>query len=84
MSPADFERHNPNLIGGAITGGVNDLWQTFARPVARFDPHATPNPRIFLCSASTPPGGGVHGMCGARAARSALKQLARQPLGPLS
>jgi phytoene dehydrogenase-like protein len=78
MSPAWFERHNPNLVGGAIAGGVNDLWQTFARPAARLDPYATPHPRIFICSASTPPGAGVHGMCGARAADSAMKQLARQ------
>jgi phytoene dehydrogenase-like protein len=83
MSCGDFERHNPNLIGGAITGGMNDLWQTLARPVPRFDPHATPNPRVYLCSASTPPGAGVHGMCGARAARSAMKQLSRQPFARL-
>jgi len=77
--PADFERDNPNDVGGAITGGVADLWQFFTRPVARLDPYATPNPRLFICSASTPPGGGVHGMCGYFAAKSAQRALARVP-----
>jgi phytoene dehydrogenase-like protein len=77
MTTADFERENPNCVGGAITGGAADLWQTFTRPVARLDPYSTPNPRIFLCSASTPPGGGVHGMCGYHAAQSALPHLAK-------
>jgi phytoene dehydrogenase-like protein len=75
MRTADLERHNPNSVGGAITGGVADLGQFFARPVARLDPYSTPNPRVFICSASTPPGGGVHGMCGYFAARSALRRL---------
>lgn len=75
MTTADFERENPNYVGGAITGGVADLRQMFTRPVPRLDPYSTPNPRIFLCSASTPPGGGVHGMCGYHAAQSALKRL---------
>ncbi len=75
MSPADLERDNPNYVGGAITGGPADVTQFFTRPVARLDPYATPHPRIFLCSASTPPGGGVHGMCGYFAARSALRRL---------
>ena len=77
MNTADFERYNPNYRGGAITGGVADAAQLWTRPVARIDPYTTPNPRLFLCSASTPPGGGVHGMCGYWAARSALRQLAR-------
>ena len=72
---ADFERENPNYVGGAITGGVADLLQFFTRPVARIDPYSTPNPKLFLCSASTPPGGGVHGMCGYFAARSAQRRL---------
>jgi phytoene dehydrogenase-like protein len=75
----DFARQNPNYVGGAITGGVADLAQAFARPVARLDPYATPNPRVFICSASTPPGGGVHGMCGYHAAMSALRRLQRLP-----
>jgi len=72
MGPAWLERHNANYVGGAITGGVADAFQLFTRPVARLDPYATPNPRLFLCSASTPPGGGVHGMCGFHAAEAAL------------
>ncbi len=72
---ADLERDNPNYVGGAITGGVADLSQFFTRPVARIDPYTTPHPRVFICSASTPPGGGVHGMCGYFAARSALRRL---------
>lgn len=74
---ADLERENPNYIGGAITGGVADLFQFFTRPVARIDPYSTPHPRLFICSASTPPGGGVHGMCGYFAARSAWRRLDR-------
>jgi phytoene dehydrogenase-like protein len=77
MGPGDFERMNPNYKGGAITGGVADAFQLFTRPVARLDPYSTPNPRLFICSASTPPGGGVHGMCGYWAAQSALKRLER-------
>lgn len=77
FSPADFETYNANYIGGDITGGVQDLRQTFTRPVARINPYTTPNERLLICSASTPPGGGVHGMCGLYAARAALG-------GPLS
>ncbi len=76
-SPADLERHNPNLVGGAITGGVADLSQLFTRPIARLNPYTTPNPRVLLCSSSTPPGGGVHGMCGYHAARTAMRRLAK-------
>ncbi len=75
MSPSAFEAHNPSYIGGAITGGVADIVQTLARPSLRWDPYSTPNPKIFLCSHSTPPGGGVHGMCGYHAARSVLRRL---------
>jgi phytoene dehydrogenase-like protein len=82
-TPGDFERDNPNYVGGAITGGVADLGQLFTRPVARLSPYTTPNPRVFLCSASTPPGGGVHGMCGYHAARAALRRIDRLPAGPL-
>jgi phytoene dehydrogenase-like protein len=75
MDTAWFEAHNPNYTGGAITGGTADMFQLFTRPVARLDPYSTPDPRLFLCSASTPPGGGVHGQCGYWAAQSALKRL---------
>lgn len=77
MNTAAFEAYNPNYLGGAITGGAADLAQFVSRPVLRFNPYATPNPRILLCSASTPPGGGVHGMCGVNAAETAIKRLAR-------
>ncbi len=75
MNTAEFERYNSNYKGGAITGGVADAMQLWNRPVTRLDPYSTPNPRLFLCSASTPPGGGVHGQCGYWAARSALKRI---------
>ena len=70
--PAEMEAENPNYIGGDINGGLGDLRQVLARPMPRISPYTTPNPRIFLCSSSTPPGGGVHGMCGYHAARAAL------------
>jgi phytoene dehydrogenase-like protein len=78
MSPAALERHNPNLIGGDITGGANLLSQLFTRPIARINPYSTPVPGLYFCSASTPPGGGVHGMCGYWAARSALRRELRE------
>jgi phytoene dehydrogenase-like protein len=74
-TPADLEAANPNDVGGDISGGRLDLRQLFTRPVARLDPYSTPDPRLFLCSSSTPPGGGVHGMCGWHAAHSALRRL---------
>jgi phytoene dehydrogenase-like protein len=83
MTATDFEAYNPALVGGAITGGVTDLAQLFTRPVFRLNPYTTPNPRVFLCSASTPPGGGVHGMCGYWAARAALARLDRLVEAPL-
>jgi phytoene dehydrogenase-like protein len=73
MGPAEVEARNPNYVGGDINGGVQDLRQLFTRPVARPVPYSTPDPRIFMCSSSTPPGGGVHGMCGYWAARAALR-----------
>jgi phytoene dehydrogenase-like protein len=73
--PADLESYNPNYVGGDIAGGRLDLGQLFTRPAARLNPYSTPDPHIFLCSASTPPGAGVHGMCGMHAAESALKRL---------
>ena len=84
MNTHDFHRYNPNYVGGAITGGVADVFQLFTRPVARLDPYTTPNPRVFICSASTPPGGGVHGMCGYHAAQSALRRLERLEPAPLA
>lgn len=78
MHTADFESYNANYVGGAITGGVADLWQFVTRPVARLNPYTTPNPKIFLCSASTPPGGGVHGMCGYHAANVVLARRFKQ------
>jgi len=72
--PADIEADNPNYVGGDINGGLQDLRQMFTRPVARLDPYSTPAAGIYLCSSSTPPGGGVHGMCGVFAARSALRR----------
>jgi phytoene dehydrogenase-like protein len=68
----DLERENANLVGGDISGGANTLRQLLARPVPRRIPYSTPLPWLYLCSASTPPGGGVHGMCGHLAARAAL------------
>ncbi len=75
LGPTELEAHNANLVGGDINGGAADLRQLFARPVARRSPYTTPLPGVFICSASTPPGGGVHGMCGAHAARAALRRL---------
>lgn len=74
MSTAQFEEHDANLVGGDIAGGANNLLQFVTRPFPSFDPYATPNRRIFIGSSSTPPGGGVHGMCGYWAARSALRR----------
>lgn len=69
-----LERYNSNYIGGDINGGAADLKQLFFRPMLRAVPYATPHPRMFLCSAATPPGGGVHGMCGFHAAKAALRR----------
>jgi phytoene dehydrogenase-like protein len=73
LSPAELERYNPNYVGGDINGGVQDFWQLLTRPTARWRPYRTSSPRIYICSSSTPPGGGVHGMCGYYAAQTALK-----------
>ncbi|HWE34334.1 MAG TPA: NAD(P)/FAD-dependent oxidoreductase [Solirubrobacteraceae bacterium] len=73
--PADVERRNPNYIGGDINGGAATAWQTFFRPTVSWNPYRAGPPGVYLCSASTPPGGGVHGMCGVFAARTALRDL---------
>jgi phytoene dehydrogenase-like protein len=77
--PADLERHNPNLVGGDIGGGAATLTQFVSRPVLSAHPWATPLPGVYLCSASTPPGAGVHGMGGYHAARLALSRLGETP-----
>ena len=74
---ADMERHNPNLVGGDINGGAADLFQLIARPIFSSCPYRTPIKGVYLCSSSTPPGGGVHGMCGFHAANAALADLGR-------
>lgn len=74
MSPADVEAHNANYIGGDINSGVQDIRQLFTRPTWRPRPYLTSDPNIYLCSSATPPGGGVHGMCGFHAARLALRR----------
>ena len=71
---AQAESYDPNLLGGDINGGAATLRQTVFRPVPRWNPYRTPLEEVYLCSASTPPGGGVHGMCGVWAARSALQE----------
>jgi phytoene dehydrogenase-like protein len=76
-SPVDLERRNPNLVGGSITGGANNLCQLIARPTLSAVPYRTPLRGVYLCSSSTPPGGGVHGMCGFHAANVALRDLHR-------
>lgn len=74
MDAAALEAYDPNLVGGDINGGAALLSQLFTRPVARLVPYATPDPQVFLCSSSTPPSGGVHGLCGYHAARAALRR----------
>jgi phytoene dehydrogenase-like protein len=78
---AEMERYNPNYIGGDISAGAGTLRQTFFRPTPRWNPYRTALRGVYLCSASTPPGGGVHGMCGHWAARTALSDLG-VPLPP--
>ena len=75
--PAWFQGHNENLVGGDIAGGSHGGLQLLLRPRPGVSPYRTPDPRLFVCSASTPPGGGVHGMCGSNAAHAALKSTLR-------
>lgn len=72
---SDWEKYNPNYVGGDINTGAQDLWQFFTRPVWRLTPYRMPVKGLYLCSSATPPGGGVHGMCGYHAAKTALKDL---------
>lgn len=76
-STSQIEAHNTNFSGGDISTGANDPWQLIARPRLSTDPYSTGIPGVYICSAATPPGAGVHGMCGANAAASALRQLKR-------
>lgn len=73
MNAMDFEKYNPNYIGGDINGGAQNLKQLFGRPLMKWDPYKLPVDQLYICSSSTPPGGGVHGMSGFNAARSVLK-----------
>jgi phytoene dehydrogenase-like protein len=75
MTTVDTERHNPNYVGGDINSGAATLRQTVFRPKVSVRPYRTPLRGVYLCSSSTPPGGGVHGMCGVGAARAALGDL---------
>jgi phytoene dehydrogenase-like protein len=77
IGPAQLEAYNANNVGGDINAGLQSLTQFFTRPAVRWDPYTTSDPTLFICSASTPPGGGVHGLCGWHAARSALRGVLR-------
>jgi phytoene dehydrogenase-like protein len=80
---AAMEAHNPNYVGGDINGGMLDLGQLFTRPALRASPYRTSAAGLYLCSSSTPPGGGVHGMCGYHAASRALRDVFKLPVPPL-
>jgi phytoene dehydrogenase-like protein len=82
VGPSALEHHNPNYVGGDISGGASDVWQLFFRPMTKIDPYATSADDVFLCSSSTPPGGGVHGMCGYWAARSVLSRVFQRGMQP--
>ena len=75
MTPAQMEDYNANYVGGDINGGAQTLLQLYTRPAARIVPYSTPAKDIYICSSSTPPGGGVHGMCGYHAARAVLRRI---------
>jgi phytoene dehydrogenase-like protein len=74
MDAGEMEAYNPNYVGGDINGGRQQLTQLFTRPTVRISPYTTPDERLFICSSATPPGGGVHGMCGYFAAQAVLKR----------
>lgn len=75
MNTAQMQAHNPNYIGGDINGGIIDVGQLFTRPALRYSPYRTSAGGLYICSSSTPPAGGVHGMCGYHAAKRALKDI---------
>lgn len=77
LNAAGMESYNPNYVGGDINGGIQDIWQLYSRPVLSRSPYRTPAKGLYICSSSTPPGGGVHGMCGFHAAQRALMDLFR-------
>jgi phytoene dehydrogenase-like protein len=83
LNSNDLEKYNPNYIGGDINGGAIDIGQLFTRPALRSSPYRTSAKGIYICSASTPPGGGVHGMCGYHAADRALKDVFKLRAAPL-
>ena len=74
INAREFEAYNANYVGGDINAGRQDIWQQFSRPVSMFSPYATPAKGVYFCSSSTPPGGGVHGMCGFHAAEAVLRR----------
>lgn len=75
MNTRAIQEYNPNYIGGDINGGVQDIFQLFTRPALRWSPYRTSSKGLYICSSSTPPGGGVHGMCGYHAAKQVLKDI---------
>ena len=75
MNAQKMETYNPNYIGGDINGGIIDIRQLYTRPALSLTPYRTSDKQIYICSSSTPPGGGVHGMCGYHAAQTVLKDL---------
>lgn len=74
MNTSDFQEYNANYFGGDINGGRQDIWQMFSRPASLLNPYSTPIKGVYFCSSSTPPGGGVHGMCGYHASNQVLKK----------
>ena len=83
INTSQLEVYNPNYIGGDINGGIIDIGQLFTRPAIRYSPYRTSATGIYICSSSTPPGGGVHGMCGYHAAKRALRDVfnAKEKIG---
>jgi phytoene dehydrogenase-like protein len=75
MNTEQLQAYNKNYVGGDINGGIINLSQLFTRPALRYSPYRTSSKGLYICSSSTPPGGGVHGMCGYHAARRALKDI---------